>query len=788
MNSYTKLFSFKNQLDASKSLNLKQDFQVSTNTGLVFIVALNYSGKMIVKSFVIALIFSLTACKWSQATDFISLVLFKSERSLKTRIKEFKGKEWSTFKPVTISWDKYAIPYIKAETDRDLFYATGAVQAHLRGTQLEIFRRLSQGRLSELAGKKTLNMDIFLRTIDVGRRHQEIIDSLPIEIKDNLKAFLRGINDYNRQIKSMPVDLKILGVDRFEPWTLKELVYVHRLMGADVNWKFFPNIVKIWSDIEDDEFTPYWKQWVLPLFERETMDLSEIDKFTEAGSNAYAVSGKKTKSGFPIVGGDPHLGITVPNFWFFIHQDSPSFKTLGIAMPSFPVAAMGRNQNIAWTGTNLWAVSSYLYELKPEDVKKLVRREESFQVRFSKEHKAIIRESEHGPVLSDTPFLNVDRPLALKWVGHTLTKEIEAFYMANKAANIDEFKKSFKDYGVVGLTYVVASKNGDIDRIHVGKVPVLEKKSKKYIQGLENKIIKYVDVDDFKSVRNHKDGFLVSANEMVRTKNGLEVCSLCSLGERKFRIESLLKNKKVSVDDIKNIQQDVYSEDAKLSVADFFKIYGNLNVRLPKKFEKLLNWDFKYTIDSESPYFFEEMIRLFADFVYEKKKLSKTQKKLIFSHYTWRKKVFRAFETLTKEDQKSVLLTLAEEVDDLRVKKWGDVHRFKLNHSLSKIPFIGRFFKLEEAPYPGGTSTVFKAAFKAGSGDYTLKFGAHLRIIFDLSDGNKNYGVLIGGQDGFWGSKNLNDQTSMWLKGEYVKIPFEEKTISDNKVYQTILK
>ncbi len=742
---------------------------------------------MFKKMSVLILLFLLSSCGFSTGYDFLKFAVLGQKISLKTRLEEFKGKKWSLFKPVTVSWSKHSVPFIDAQTDRDLFYVTGLIQAHLRGTQLEIFRKLSQGRMTELAGKKAFDMDVFLRTIDLGKKHQEIADSLPEDIKDHVKAFVRGINDYNDQREKLPLDLKMLGVSKIEPWTLKDLIYVHRLMGSDVNWKFFPHLAQIWSAMGEDEFTPYWKKWVTPFFKKDSMDIEDIDKFTEAGSNAYVVSGKKTQSGSPLVAGDPHLGITIPNFWLFMHQRSPSFNTLGIAMPSFPVAAMGRSEHLSWTGTNLWAKSAYLIELSDEDLNSVTTRTEVFKVRFGKDKKVEVRESKYGPILSDTPFLSVKKPLSLYWAGHEVSKEIESFFKANQAKTVDEFKKAFKDYGVVGLSYVVGSESGEIDRIHVGKIPTVKKSG--FIQKSDEVSSGFIDVDDYVSVKNTESGFLVSANEKVRTKKGFHVCSMCSAGERKKRIEELIdKKNKIDVNDVKKIQEDVYSEDAKTAVDRFFKVFGAHKVRLPQNFEALLKWDFKYEIAKDSPYFFEKMMSVFIKLVQEKRGLSERQNKFELSHYSWREKVFRAFDELNDESRKDILKRLSKKVDALRSKKWGEVHKLKPAHFLSSIPLIGCLFSFKEYGYPGGVSTVMKASFKEGTDDFTVKFGAHLRVIFDLSEENENYGVMIGGQDGFLGSSALNDQTSLWIEGAYMKLPFDQKGIDEISLYKTVLR
>ena len=72
-------------------------------------------------------------------------------------------------KPVAICWNQHHVPFIEAKTDQDLAVALGIVHAHLRLGQLELMRRIAQGRVSELIGSSGVAMDQLLRTLDVGR-------------------------------------------------------------------------------------------------------------------------------------------------------------------------------------------------------------------------------------------------------------------------------------------------------------------------------------------------------------------------------------------------------------------------------------------------------------------------------------------------------------------------------------------------------------------------------------------------------------------------------------------
>ena len=71
------------------------------------------------------------------------------------------------------------------------------------------------------------------------------------------------------------------------------------------------------------------------------------------GSNAWAVSGKKTWDGRAILANDMHLGISVPNIWYRSELNYGNVHAAGVTLPGTPFLIVGSNQHIAWGATNL---------------------------------------------------------------------------------------------------------------------------------------------------------------------------------------------------------------------------------------------------------------------------------------------------------------------------------------------------------------------------------------------------------------------------------------------------
>lgn len=718
--------------------------------------------------------------------------------SLDERLEVFKqdinNSVWSLEKPVDIFWSKEAIPFIKAKTDRDLFYSVGLVQAHLRGTQLEMFRLLSQGRVSEVIGKRALPLDIFLRTIDLGKATDQIIALWSEETKIAASAFVEGLNDYHNNQKKRPLDMRLMGMEKVEPWTVKDLVYVHRLMGLDINWKIWKDFMKVYRKKGYSDFNKFWNTWVADYFispgskdKFSFDDLNLMNFVTEAGSNSFAVSGKHTVSGKPIVAGDPHLGITMPSYWMFLGLESPSYKIFGVGIPSFPIPVMGRTKNIAWTGTNMWGVNSFLYDVSDLDPKEFKVREEVFNVRFGDQLKVKVKDTKMGPLVSETDFFKSKESLALHWAGHKPSLEFEAMLKVAKANDVFEFREALKDFSVAAINYIAADKKGNIIKVHATHLPVLKNHKKSMILKPENKVVNYLDVTELPVELNPKINYVVSANEFNKHASP-SLCWFCSTPDRALRIADLLQGEKVDFEKVKKIHTDVFSSEAQEITEFFKKEVKALRVKENDNFETIKSWDFNYTVEKRAPYLYEELIMAFAKEVYEKENLDKMDTEALFQNLNWKKNVIEKYQKYKTKEKKKILAKTFKINSSVRPKKWGDVHKITVVHPLSRVPLVGGSYRYYRAGYPGSSNTVMKAAHSFGKSNYKVNFGANLRIFFDLSDENENYAVLLGGQDGFLSSKNFFDQTQKWLKGDYIKIPFTAEAIKNLSHYKTHLR
>ena len=115
------------------------------------------------------------------------------------------------------------------------------------------------------------------------------------------------------------------------------------------------------------------------------------------------------------------------------------------------------------------------------------------------------------------------------------------------------------------------------------------------------------------------------------------------------------------------------------------------------------------------------------------------------------------------------------------------MHRLGLDHPLSALPVIGGRFRFTDVPIGGANDTLMKTAHHTAADRHFVDYGSNARHISDMSDVDRNYFVLLGGQDGHINSTTFLDQTALWLEGDYVQLPLRIEIVRQRFQYRTQL-
>jgi penicillin G amidase len=691
--------------------------------------------------------------------------------------------------PVMIYWDEHHIPFIKAETDDDLAVALGLVHGHLRLGQIEMMRLLSQGRVAEMTGPIGVEIDRLIRTLDIARAVPEIARDLPEETRRWLEAFLRGLNHCIATVEALPEEFRIFALRR-EPWGIADVLTLGRLVSADVNWIVWLRLLRL---RRDPDWPLLWHRLlhhdiVSPEAtgsERSASPLGLADAFGAAlksGSNSFVLSPARTASGAPLIASDPHLSLLLPNPWIVAGMLSPSQHAVGLMIPGLPFIALGRNRWIAWGGTSLHAASSDLVALPADGEAELRKREEVIAVRWGRPRKIRIRESRWGPIVTDIPWLRSGgEVLALRWIGHRPSDEVTAMLRANRARNWAEFRAALDGFAVPGQRMLYADPEGRIGQLMAAHLP------RRRGLAVPDLATAAGEADGWDATItgaglpfciDPPEGFIASANERPESA-GLPIGWHFSPPDRKRRLDQLLSSEAgLSVDAAAKIQRDVHWMAA-LGQRDMLLTWLSSAPRRAAREDGLIadlrGWDGAYGADSRGALAFELLSYHLA-----RRLVGRRRREAYAASWGMRGMIWQDVQSTSAEERSRALSAALRDAASAmpRRAEWGGLHRLRLGHPLALMPLVGRAYRVADLPAAGGSETLLKTAHPLTAKRHASRYGSCARHISDLADADRNYFVLLGGQDGWLGSTTFADQVALWRRGEYVAVPLTPEAVA----------
>ncbi|MEP4378503.1 MAG: penicillin acylase family protein [Alphaproteobacteria bacterium] len=709
--------------------------------------------------------------------------------------------------PVRIHWNKFQVPFIEAESDTDLAVALGVVHAHLRWGQMEVARRLVRGRVAEMGGPLARDIDKSLRILNFGRGAEATLKMMPADTRAWLDSFVAGVNHYIANADELPHEHRVLGLER-EPWTATDVIAVGRLASTDVNWLIWFGMLSLRDRADWPEI---WARATekgldsIPSIGPGAADQASVFHellagFSKAGSNSVAVSGARTGTGAALVANDPHLGVFLPNLWLLAGYKSPSYHAVGMMIPGVPFIALGRNDRIAWGGTNMRALSTDMVDVTDLPADEFETRTENIGVRWWFDTEAEVRETRFGPVITDSPLVNSAREgetIALRWMGHRPSDEITAMLRMSQAQDFDGFRAALDGFHVPGQNMVYADTDG-----HIGQVMAVKLPARSPVPPPDLLIpaaaadgrdpwARTVTAGTLPAAFDPPSGFVASANNkpVEGSEAGVAVGWHFSNDDRIARLRDLLSgDHKVSVDDLRALQQDVYMESA-VALRDLLlgKLGAVAQALTPEQTDLLATiraWDGHYGADSPGAVAFELTMFAFAE-----KFLSEDARTRISVGGRFDEQLG---EMIGATPAAEVAPVLAAALSDAAARHkelptWGDMHRLGLRHPLNFIPLIGGKYRFNDVPIGGSSTTVMKTAHSDTDERHFTRFGSQSRHISDMSDPDANWFTLLGGQDGWINSANFIDQFDLWLAGEYVHLPLRVETVRQTFARKTEL-
>jgi penicillin amidase len=715
--------------------------------------------------------------------------------------------------PVDVTFDQDGIPRIHAASQTDAAAALGYVHARDRMFQMELMRRAASGRLSELAGPATLRLDRLARIRGNAVHAAADLVALPADTRAMLDAYTSGVNAWIAQRGRFAApEFLVLGAP--EPWTAADCLLQAKTLedwlssNADVELSRLAlsgrlsaaDILQLWpADAPGGHPDALALDVRYAGLARRVLDALPgfPEPFTQPSeaSNEWAVDGRHTVSGAPLLAGDPHLGLGFPGIWYLARIDTPDEVLAGATAPGAPFLVIGRNAHIAWTFTTTGADVQDVFEetvlpdgtyQTPDGPRPFTTRVERIRVRGAPDDVLTVRESRHGPVISDAapnarPPAGTPPGTVLALAATELAPDDTAaagLLALNRATTVEEAGRAAAQISAPVQNLLVAD-HSRIALFTTGRVPVRRAgDGAAPVAGADgaHDWLRSVGGFDLPYVVAPESGRLVNANERTAPPDFPVYLGRDFFGDwRAQRIRQLLEaSGKLTAADMARMQVDTVSDYARQLLPTL------LAVKLPdgpahQAAALLQHWDGDMAMDLPQPLIFNAWLdRFYLDVLHRAGiEATRAAPRLEFTaflltpagaHWCGGDCTPMLADALVR-----VVASLSRRLgDDPAAWRWGDVHQAVFAHPiLGRMPVLGPLTTARIAQ-PGDSSTIFVG--DSGVGSFTSLHGPGYRGVYDLANLDQSLFVVVPGQSGNPVSPHARDFLQRWRDGGTVTL------------------
>lgn len=785
---------------------------------------------------------------------------------------------------VSIMRDEWGIPQIYADTEEDLFLAQGYVHAQDRFYEMDFRRHVTAGRLAELVGGGAVETDAFVRTLGWRRVAEQEWSLLDDRTQDLLRAYARGVNAYieDRSGPQLSLEYSVLGLTgpdyQPEPWTPVDSIAWVKAMAWDLRSNMADEIERTLATekLSTDEVERLW-----PAYPSEHPTIVDSDDLAAGpgpgpapaapaaadvveavasvrtaadaaealpvllgtgdgiGSNSWVVGGEHTTTGAPILANDPHLAPSMPGIWYQngLHcrdlGDECRFDVAGYSFSGMPGVVVGHNRDVAWGVTTMYAdvadlylerVEGDSYEYEGEQVP-LETRREVIEVAGGEDRTITVRETRHGPLLSDldeqlarvgdATVPGVERgtyEVALQWTALTPRPTIEAVFALGAARDWESFRGAAEQFTVPSQNLVYADTEGNIGYQSPGAIPVRSRGDGRWpVPGWTgtHEWTGEIPFDELPSVLNPDEGWIVTANNQVvdgayRYRLGEDTAE----GYRAARITELLETQNIfSVDDMVRLQMDEEHPLADTLVPVLQDVLLDDPFHQQGR-ETLEGWNGQMSADSAAAAYFAAVWRHLVDLAFADE-LPEDQAPdggsrwfavvdEILDDRTDPLWDVRTTPGVTEERDDVLAEAMRRATDELtrRIARdpqawsWGRLHRLELvNATLgeSGIAPIEALFNRGPFEVGGGTGIVNATGWDAAEG-YGVTAVPSMRMVVDLAELDASRWIQLTGNSGHAFSDHYVDQAPLWARGETLPWAFSAQAVREAATHTLTLR
>ena len=725
---------------------------------------------------------------------------------------------------VNVYLDDRLVPHVFAENENDIYFVQGYLHAKFRLWQMELQTHAAAGRASEIVGRVAFRHDREFRRLGMVYAAEASLKEMEADpvTKMSCDSYTAGVNAYIATLteSSLPLEYKLIGY-KPENWSnLKTALFLknmsENLAGGEEDFEmtnaksFFSkeDFAKLYPLRQDslDPIIPKGTVYSKPsisvkapadadsvYFGKAAATVTEEEKPDKNnGSNNWAVSGAKTKSGAPILCNDPHLGLNLPSLWFEMQLCTPSYNVYGATFPGAPAVIIGFNDDCAWGVTNGGRDVRDYYEIKFKDDsrreywydsawKKTEFRYEAIKVKGGGTYQDTVAYTVFGPVMYDKSFSggrsSNDRYFAVRWKAHDRSNELKTFIGLNKAKNYEDYLAAVGNMKTPGQNFAFACKNGDIAMRTQGEWPAKWKGQGDFIMpGTDNRYgwQGMIPSGETPFQYNPARNFVSSANQ-----DPADSTYPYYLGRGYPIYRGIIINRKlqamnnITPEDMMKLQTNNHNMFAEMAVPIFIKNTNpnELDEAGKKYFDLLKKWDYDNAPNSEGATVFAILWSHFEHVVFDDE--FKSAPAVIMHPYesnllegVLKDSAWKFLDDVTTQPKETLdndiavaFKHAAVELDSVAETgniEWAKFKSTGIKH-LTRLDPLSRM----NLPIGGGTHCINAAK---------SNHGPSWRMIVSLTPQTEAYGVYPGGQSGNPGSPYYDNFINSWVAGEYYKL------------------
>ncbi len=754
--------------------------------------------------------------------------------------------------PVEIVRDVHNVPHILGQSDTDVYFGLGFAHAQDRLWQMMMARRTAQGRLSELFGEKTVQVDDFIRRMDIYNLAIEAVDDQSPATQAALLAYSDGVNAW---LKTINADAMGRGAPEFflftpelAPWTPADSIAILKLMGLRLSEQLRAEVTRAQvslavgngktRDILPDSpnsgflaFPEYSSLFptVKPFVKTASAEVSPFMPVGAPGlagaSNAFAVSAKRSATGAPLLGNDPHLGLTAPGPFMLARLELSAGGVIGGTLPGIPAVFVGRGETLAWglTSSYLDDQDLYIEQLDPEDsnryrtpdgFKPFRERKVLLTIKDKPTRTLTLRWTENGPVIPGSHFeLDTITPqghvVSLAWTAlaprdTSMTAAIDLM----SAQTVQAAQQAASKFVAPSQNIVLADKD-TIAMVMLGRIP--DRDATHSSQGRipsqgwlpQNR---WNGLKPFAAnVRavNPDSGIVANTNNKITDAAFPDHVSYkWGDTQRIKRLEKLLNEREVHTrESFIQAQLDTVSYTARsllpLIAKELWFVSDPAPAGTPLRqrqiaLDLLANWNGEMSEHLPEPLIYAAWLQQLQSYLVSDD-LGPLASKFALPDPVFIERVYRNIEGAAQWCD-VIQSSRAESCDDIaavsldaailqlterygsRIEswRWGQAHQAEHRHEvLGDVRFLGSLMNIRQQTSGGDNTLMRGVARGTGAEPFTNVHAAVYRAVVDFADLNSSVFIISTGQSGHFLSRHYDDLAELWRRGEYIPMSLD---------------